>query len=75
MREVFSLRYMRWNCKYNVVFIPKFRRKLLFGKIRRELSEVFHRLAEQKESKIEEGQMMSDHVHMKISIPLKYSVA
>lgn len=75
MREVSSLRHTRWECKYHVVFIPKFRRKVLFGKIRRELGEVFHRLAEQKESKIEEGHLMSDHVHMMISIPPKYSVA
>jgi len=58
-----------------VVFIPKYRRKVLFGKIRRELGEVFHRLAGQKESRIEEGHVMKDHVHMMVSIPPKYSVA
>jgi len=57
------------------VFIPKFRRKTLFGHIRQELGDVFHRLARQKESLIEEGHLMPDHVHMMISIPPKYSVS
>lgn len=75
MRQVGSLSHTRWECKYHVVFIPKYRRKVLFGQIRRELGEVFHRLARQKESRIEEGHVMSDHVHMMVSIPPKYSVA
>jgi len=58
-----------------VVFIPKYRRKALFGQIRRELGEVFRRLAEQKESGIEEGHVMMDHVHMMVSIPPKYAVS
>ena len=64
-----------WNCKYHVVFIPKYRKKLLFGQIRNALKEEFHRLAHQKESRIEEGFLMKDHVHMLLSIPPKYSVA
>ena len=75
MRQVASLSHTRWECKYHIVFIPKYRRKALFGQIRRELGEVFHRLASQKESVIEEGHVMPDHVHMMISIPPKYSVA
>jgi REP-associated tyrosine transposase len=75
MRPIASLRHTRWECKYHVVFIPKYRRKVLFGQIRRELGEVFHRLAEQKESQIEEGHLMPDHVHMMVSIPPKYSVS
>ena len=75
MRRVGSLSHSRWECKYHVVFIPKYRRKALFGHIRRELGEVFKRLAQQKESEIEEGHLMSDHVHMMISIPPKYAVA
>ena len=75
MREVNSLNHTRWECKYHVVFIPKCRRKVLFGQIRKEIGEVFHRLARQKESVIEEGHLMPDHVHMMISIPPKYSVA
>ncbi len=75
MRQVNSLNHTRWECKYHIVFIPKYRRKVLFGEIRRELGEVFHRLARQKESLIEEGHLMGDHVHMMISIPPKYAVA
>ena len=75
MRAVESLSHTRWECKYHVVFIPKYRRKALFGQIRRDLGEIFHRLARQKESAIEEGHIMPDHVHMMIAIPPKYSVA
>jgi putative transposase len=57
------------------VFIPKYRKKVLFGQIRKELGEVCHRLARQKESLIEEGHMMANHVHMMISIPPKYAVS
>ena len=58
-----------------MVFIPKYRRRTLYVDLRKRLGEVFHRLAEQRESRIEEGHLMSDHVHMLISIPPKYSVA
>lgn len=75
MRQVNSLNHTRWECKYHIVFIPKYRRKAIFGQIRRELGEVFRKLAEQKESTIEEGHIMSDHVHMMISIPPKYAVS
>ena len=75
MRQVESLSHTRWECKYHIVFIPKYRRKLLFGQIRKELGEIFHRLARQKESLIEDGHIMPDHVHMMISIPPKYAVS
>jgi len=75
MRQVESLSHTRWECKYHIVFIPKYRRKVLFGQVRKELGEVFHRLARQKESVIEEGHIMEDHVHMMISIPPKYAVS
>ena len=75
MRQDRSLSHSRWECKYHIVSIPKYRRKALFGSIRRELGEVFRRLAAQKESAIEEGHLMSDHVHMMISIPPKYAVS
>jgi putative transposase len=57
------------------VFIPKRRKKVLFGRVRSDLGELFHYLAKQKESRIEEGHMMADHVHMLISIPPKYAVS
>jgi len=75
MRQVNSLNHTRWECKYHIVFIPKYRRKILFGQIRKELGDVFHRLARQRESYIEEGHVMSDHVHIMISIPPKHTVS
>ena len=69
MDEYQSLSHTTWDCKYHVVFIPKCRRKTLYLELRRYLGEVFHKLAAQKESKIEEGHLMPDHVHMMISIP------
>jgi putative transposase len=64
-----------WECKYHVVFIPKCRKKVLYGQIRRELGVVFRELSRQKECEIHEGHLMIDHVHMLIAIPPKYSVA
>ena len=75
MRQANSLNHTRWECKYHVVFIPKYRRKKLFGQIRRDLGKIFHSLARQKESIIEEGHVMPDHVHMMISVPPKYAVS
>jgi putative transposase len=70
-----TLNHSKWECKYHVVFIPKCRRKALYAELRRHLGGAFRTLAEQKESCIEEGHLMSDHVHMLISIPPKYAVA
>ena len=70
-----SLSHTRWECKYHIVFIPKCRRKTLYGQLRVHLGEVFRMLARQRESQIEEGHLMPDHVHMLVSIPPKYSVS
>ncbi len=70
-----SLKHTKWECKYHVVFIPKYRRKTLYGELRKYLGELFHNLAKQRESKIEQGNLVTDHVHMLIAIPPKYSVA
>ena len=75
MDEQRSLNHTKWECKYHVVFIPKCRRKTLYQELRRYLGEVFRRLAEQKESQIEEGHLRPDHVHMMIAIPPKYAVS
>jgi REP-associated tyrosine transposase len=75
MTDYGSLNHTKWECKYHVVFIPKYRKKVIHGGIRRELREVFHRLARQRESRVEEGHLMPDHVHMMVSIPPKYSVS
>jgi len=70
-----SLKHTVWDCKYHVVWIPKYRKKTVYGELRRELGEVFRELAKQKESRIEEGHLLPDHMHMMLSIPPKYSVA
>ena len=70
-----SLSHTKWECKYHVIFIPKGRRKVLYSQLRGHLGEVFRGLAKQKESRIEEGHLMPDHVHMMISIPPKYAVS
>jgi len=75
MDDYESLSHTKWECKYHVVFIPKCRRKALYGQLRKHLGEVFRQLAERRQSQIEEGHLMSDHVHMLISIPPKYAVS
>ena len=75
MNDIQCLSHTRWDCKFHVVWIPKCRRKMLYGQLRRNLGDVFHDLARQKESRIVEGHLQSDHVHMLLSIPPKYSVA
>jgi len=70
-----KLQHSEWECKYHIVFIPKYRRKVRYGSLRRDLGKTFRRLARQKENEIEEGHLMPDHVHMLISIPPKYAVA
>jgi len=75
MDEFDSLSHSKWECKYHVVFIPKCRRRTLYEQLRPHLGEVFRKLAEQKESRVEEGHLMADHVHMLVSIPPKYAVS
>jgi len=75
MDDPSSIAHTRWECKYHVVFIPKCRRKALFKELRTHLGEVFRKLTEQKECRIEEGHLLADHVHMLISIPPKHSVS
>jgi putative transposase len=75
MNKTENLNHRKGECKCHIVFIPKGRRKLLYVELRRHLEEVFRTLALQKESRIEEGHLMPDHVHMMISIPPKYAVS
>jgi putative transposase len=70
-----SLSHTRWECKYHVVFIPKYRKKSIYGWVRKELGPIMRGLAQQKEVVVEEGHLMPDHVHMLLSIPPKYSVS
>ena len=75
MDTVESLNHSVWECKYHVVFIPKGRRRTLYVELRQHLGDVFRQLARQKESRIEEGHLLADHVHMLIAIPPKHAVA
>jgi putative transposase len=75
MQPYESLKHTTWECKYQVVFIAKCRRKVLYAQLRRELGTVFRGLAEQKECRVEAGHLMPDHEHMLLSVPPKYSVS
>ena len=75
MNDTQSLAHTRWECKYHVVWIPKYRKKKIFGELRRELGSVLRELVRQKQSEILEGKMMVDHIHMLIAIPPKYAVS
>jgi len=75
MEDFDSLSHVRWQCKYHVVFIPKYRRKVLFGKLRAGIGRILRDLCEQKGIELLEGHAMPDHVHLCLSIPPKYSVA
>ena len=70
-----SLSHSKYECKYQVVFVPKYRRKALYGEIRRQLGAIFHELARQKECQIIEGDLMPDHVHICMVIRPKHAVA
>jgi len=75
MNHYRSLSHTAWDCKYHLIWIPKYRKKVLFGDLRKYLGNVFRELALQKESKVLEGHLMGDHVHMLVSIPPKYAVS
>jgi putative transposase len=75
MSDEKSLTHSVWDCKYHIVWIPKYRKKVLYGELRQYTGEILRELARQKESKIIEGHLCSDHVHVLIEIPPKYSVA
>jgi putative transposase len=75
VNNVESLSHTKWECKYHLVFIPKYRKKALYGALRQQLGDLLRQLAMQRESRIEEGHLMRDHVHMLVSIPPKYSVS
>ncbi len=70
-----SLSHSNYNCKYHIIIVPKKRKSVIYGKIRKELAKILHELAKRKESQITEGSLSIDHVHMCIEIPPKYAVA
>ena len=75
MNDFESLAHVRWECKYHIVFIPKYRRKVIYGKLRNGIGRILRDLCEQKRIELLEGHAMSDHVHLCLSIPPKYSVS
>jgi putative transposase len=75
MHEWESLSHVRWECKYHVVIIPKYRRKVLYGKLKRQVGVILRELCRQKGVELLEGHLMPDHVHMCLSVPPKYSIA
>lgn len=75
MPEWQSLSHVKWECKYHVVFVPKYRKKVLFGRIRGEIGKIVRQLCRQKEVELIEGHAMPDHVHVLLSVPPKYSIA
>ena len=75
MKDNNSLAHSTWNCKYHLVFAPKYRRMQIYGQIRKDIGVILRRLCEQKEIEIIEAELCPDHIHMLVSIPPKYSVA
>jgi putative transposase len=75
MRQWQSQSHVKWYCKYHVVFVPKYRRKSIYGTLRRDIGKVLRELCRQQAVELVEGHAMSDHVHLCLSIPPKYSVA
>jgi len=75
MHEWQSLSHVRWDCKYHVVIIPKYRRKVFYGKLRRQIGAILRELCRQRGIELLEGHAMADHIHMCLSIPPKYSIA
>ena len=75
MKDWTSQAHVKWECKYHVVILPKYRRKVLYGKVRRRIGEILRDLCRQKGLGLVEGKAMPDHIHMLVSVPPKYSIA
>jgi len=75
MKDWQSMAHVKWECKYHVVILPKYRRKVLFGRMRRQVGEILRQLCREKGIELVEGKARSDHVHMLLSVPPRYSVA
>ena len=75
MHDWQSLSHVRWDCKYHIVIVPKYRQKRLYGKFRRQVGEIIKELCRQRGVELLEGHLMSDHIHMCLSVPPKYSIA
>jgi len=75
MHDWQSLSHVRWECKYHVVIIPKYRRAVIYGRLRRVIGRILRELCDQRGVELLEGKALADHVHMCLSIPPKFSVA
>jgi len=75
MHEWQSLSHVKWECKYHVVFIPKYRKKVFYGRMRRKIGQILRELCKYKGVDLLEGHAMSDHIHLCLSIPPKFSVS
>ena len=75
MHDWQSLSHVRWECKYHVVFVPKYRKKRLYGKVRKRVGDILKQLCRQKGVELLEGHLMPDHIHMCLSVPPKFSIA
>ena len=75
MHDWRSLSHVRWDCKYHVVIVPKYRKKVIYGKLRRQVGPILRRLCQQRGITLLEGHAMSDHIHMCLSVPPKFSIA
>ena len=70
-----SIQHTRWNCTYHIVFIPKYRRKIMYGQVKKDVADILKKLCEMKQVELIEGKVCKDHVHMYLAIPPKYSVS
>ena len=75
MSDIKSLAHSKWNCKYHIVFAPKYRRQIIYGQLKGEIGKILRKLCEQKEVEIINAEACPDHIHMLVSIPPKLSVA
>lgn len=74
MNDTNSLAHTKWNCKYHIVFAPKYRRKILYGEMKAEVGKILRELCDWKQIKIVEAEVCPDHIHMLVEIPPKMSV-
>lgn len=70
-----SMAHTRWNCTYHIVIIPKYRRKIMYGEVKKDIGEILRKLCDMSEAKLIKGTVYSDHVHLYIAIPPKLSVS
>ena len=70
-----SITHTRWNCTYHIVFIPKYRRKIMYGETKKDLVEIIKKLCEMKQVRLIDGRVCIDHIHMYVAIPPKMSVS